>query len=99
MIKNTNAIEKIVFEMSYKDMLAAREKFQHRFKGYSLGQDTMEVVQMMRDYRADKVTEEEYKAFCLKYNLKFAREPKNEQIEKAKRASSYYQHLCGNTAI
>lgn len=36
---------------------------------YSLGSDTMEAVETRRDYVSGKITEEEYKAYCLKQNL------------------------------
>ena len=79
--KNVKAIDKIISELSHRDYVAAHERFfKHRkkvdkkgnpvqFPGYSLAQDTMEAIETKHDYINGKITEEEYKSYCLKYNL------------------------------
>lgn len=75
MNKNTNAIDKIINELARKDFLAMnplnkdglRKYSTHR--PYSLSMETLEAVEIRKQYVRDLITEEEYKAYCLKYNL------------------------------
>lgn len=80
--KNINAIDKIIKELSYRDFKAAHEKFwkhhkKHydrkgnpiRFPEYSLSQQTIEALEVKVSYLEGKITEEEYKRWCLKWNL------------------------------
>lgn len=74
-MKNTNAIDKIIAECAMRDYLAAnpvnkaglRKYKKHR--PYTLSQVTNDARQIKADYLSDRINEEEYKAFCLKYNL------------------------------
>lgn len=74
--KNYAAIEKIIAELSMKDYRAfnplkanGRPKYKtHR--QYTLSAETNEARQIKADYLADKISEAEYKAWCLKYNLR-----------------------------
>lgn len=74
-MKNTNAIEKIIAELAMKDFRAmnpidkdGRRKYAHH-RPYSLSGETNEAREIKRQYLADEITEEEYKAYCLRYNL------------------------------
>lgn len=78
MEKNFAAIEKIIKELSYRDFIAAAKKKgtygkpynpNRKITGYSLSPETLEALQVKWDYRDGKISEEEYKAFCLKHNL------------------------------
>ena len=81
MKKNVSAIDKIIKTLSYRDYVAASTKFwkTHKrfdkkgnpiqFPGYSLSQDTMEAIEVKHEYIEGKINEEEYKAWCLKWNL------------------------------
>lgn len=73
MEKNTNAIDKIIGEMSMQCYLSARKKTCGHLKSYSLSAECLEAIQTKRDYVAGKISEEEYKAYCLKYNLRIAK--------------------------
>lgn len=85
-MKNTNAIDKIIKELSTRDYRAAWEKYPRSYKryyngmisrkprgyiqfAYTLGADTEDALTVKKDYVAGKVTESEYKAYCLRYNL------------------------------
>lgn len=72
--KNYAAIEKIIYRKSYRDYTAALDKHRKRYKkkpfpGYTLAPDTLEALDIKHDYLDGKITEEEYKAYCLKENL------------------------------
>lgn len=80
--KNFAAIDKIIAQLSYRDWKAAydalikrkgkwnkRTGLPNRVESYSLGADTMEAIGVKNDYRDGKINEEEYKAWCLKWNL------------------------------
>lgn len=85
-MKNTNAIEKIIAELSKRDYEARCKKLTKNqvnnirhgkktlsdYGGYTLSQETMEAREIKRQYLADEITEEEYKSWCLKYNLRMA---------------------------
>ena len=70
---NTNAIDKIIGEMSLKCYESAQKKSKKRIQSYSLSEECLEAIQVKRDYAAGKISEEEYKAYCLEYNLRTAR--------------------------
>lgn len=74
-MKNTNAIDKIIAELAYKDYRAynpvnadGRPKYKSH-RPYSLSSETNEAREIKADYLANRITESEYKAYCLKYNL------------------------------
>ena len=74
-MKNVNSIDKIIAELAMKDYRAAnplkangRPKCKKHHQ-YTLSVETEEARQIKIDYLADKISEEEYKAWCLKYNL------------------------------
>lgn len=74
--KNINAIEKIIAELARKDFLVmnpidkdGRRRYAHH-RPYSLSSETNEAREIKRQYLADEITEEEYKAYCLRYNLR-----------------------------
>ena len=73
--KNIGAIEKIIKELAMKDFLSmnpvdkdGRRKYSHH-RPYSLSAETMEAVEIKNQYIADEITEEEYKVWCMRYNL------------------------------
>lgn len=72
--KNLNAINKIIKELSYRDFVAATRNFTRKIKSYSLGADTLEAMKVKYDYINERITEEEYKGFCLNYNLRTVKE-------------------------
>lgn len=72
--KNINAINKIIKELSYRDFVAATRNFTRKIESYSLGQETLEAMKVKYDYINERITEEKYKAFCLEYNLRTAKE-------------------------
>ena len=74
-MKNINAIEKIIKELSMKDYLTmnpvdkdGRRKYAHH-RPYSLSSETLEALEIKKQYLHDEISEEEYNAFCLRYNL------------------------------
>lgn len=72
--KNLNAINKIIKELSYRDFVAATRNFTRKIKSYSLGSDTLESMKVKYDYINERISEEEYKGFCLNYNLRTVKE-------------------------
>ncbi len=73
--KNYAAIEKIIARRSYKDFLAmnpigkdGRFKHKHR-RPYSLSEETLEAVEIKKQYLRGEISEEEYKTYCLRDNL------------------------------
>ena len=84
MQKNINAIEKIISELSLRDYKAKVKKLTKtqrdnirfgkktlsNYGGYTLSEETMEAMQIRNNYLADKITEVEYKRWCLEYNLR-----------------------------
>lgn len=72
--KNLNAINKIIKELSFRDFLAATRNFHRKIKSYSLSTKTLEAMKVKYDYINERITEEEYKGFCLNYNLRTAKE-------------------------
>ena len=83
-MKNTKAIEKIIRELSKRDYEARYKKLTKSqidnirqgkktlsdYGGYSLSQETMEAINLKRDYISGSITETEYKNYCLQYNLR-----------------------------
>lgn len=74
-MKNTAAIDKIIAELAYKDYRAhnplkadGRPKYKCHHP-YTLSAETNEAREVKRTYMADEISEAEYKAYCLKYNL------------------------------
>lgn len=72
---NTNAIDKIISELAYKDYLRfnprnknGRPKYK-KYHPYTLSNETNEARQVKIDYINGTITENEYKSYCLKYNL------------------------------
>lgn len=84
MDKNIDAIEKIITELSLRDCNASLKKLTKMQKnniclgkktifdygGYAFSEETMEAMRIRNDYISDKITEEEYKRWCLEYNLR-----------------------------
>ena len=70
--RNTKAIENIIAELAMKDYLRVNKgkKKLARSKPYSLSAETLEAREVLHDYIGGKITEEEYKAWCLNYNLR-----------------------------
>ena len=77
---NTAAIDKIIAELAYKDYRTynplrsdGRPKYrQHR--PYTLSADTNEAREVKSDYLTGRISEEQYKAWCLRYNLTHRKE-------------------------
>jgi hypothetical protein len=40
-----------------------------KHKAYTLSEETLEALEVKHNYINEKITEEEYKAYCLRYNL------------------------------
>ena len=70
MEKNTNAIDKIIGEMSMQCYLSARRKMRGHLKSYTLSTECLKAIETKRNYITGKISEEEYKAYCLRYNLR-----------------------------
>lgn len=79
MSKNTNAIDKIICELSKRDYFTQWNKLTESQKrkvrngkmyfSYDLGMDTLESIEVKRNYINNNIDEEEYKSYCLRYNL------------------------------
>ena len=75
-MKNTNAIDKIIKELSMKDYLRMNPKKADgtskykKHRPYLLSDETMEALEVKKQYLSDTINEEEYKTFCLHYNLR-----------------------------
>ena len=74
-MKNINAIDKIIASCAMKDFLRynphdknGKPKYK-KYRPYSLSPATMEAQKIKSDYLHDLIDENEYKAYCLKYNL------------------------------
>lgn len=77
---NTAAIDKIISELAYKDYRAynplradGKPKYRNH-RPYTLSGDTNEAREVKSDYLAGRISEEQYKAWCLKYNLAHRKE-------------------------
>lgn len=85
-MKNTNTVEKIIAELSMRDYKARCKRLTKNqvenirtgkktlsdYGGYTLSEETIEAIEIKRQYLANEITEEEYKSWCLKYNLRTA---------------------------
>lgn len=69
MEKNVNAIDKIIAELSMQCYLAASRKSIGRVTSYTLSQECLDAIELKHDYQNGIITEEEYKAWCLRWNL------------------------------
>ena len=72
---NTNAIDKIISQLAMKDYLRynprkkdGRPKYK-KHHPYTLSPETNEARQIKNDYITGTIDENQYKAYCLKYNL------------------------------
>ena len=71
---NTNAIDKIIGELARKDfevvnpLINGRRKYK-KHKPYALSHKTLNALEIKKQYINEQITEEEYKAYCLKYNV------------------------------
>ena len=72
---NCNAIDKIIAELAMRDYLAynprkadGRPKYK-KHHPYTLSPETNEAREIKHDYLTGKISEEEYKAWCLRWNL------------------------------
>ena len=94
MEKNLEAINKIIAELSHKDWKAAHDALikkkgkynkktgmPNRVKSYTLGVDTKEAIDIRNAYVKDEITEEEYKAWCLRWNLNKAMDDMMKKIK------------------
>ena len=84
--KNTNAIDKIIAELSKRDYEARCKKLTKGqinnirqgkktlsdYDGYTLSEETMEAYEIKYDYLNGIITEEAYKGYCLSYNRRTA---------------------------
>lgn len=74
-MKNTNAIDKIISDLSMKDFLVVnplingRRKYK-KHRPYALSDETLEALEIKKQYLNDEITEEEYKTYCLRYNIR-----------------------------
>lgn len=90
MIKNINAIDKIIAELTKRDYISQWSKYPESFKlyykgliakkprnyfpfSYTLAIDTAEAIDIKHQYIKGTITESEYKAFCLRHNLREAK--------------------------
>ncbi len=74
--KNYTAIEKIIKRKAYKDYRKAnplktngKPKYK-KHHSYSLSDETLEAIQIKKQYLAGDITENEYKGYCIRENLK-----------------------------
>ena len=74
-MKNVNAINKIISELAMKDYLSYNPRLANgkskykKYRPYTLSTETNEAREILHQYLHDKITEEEYKSWCLRYNL------------------------------
>ncbi len=75
MNKNTDAIDKIIAVNARRDYLAANPRLKDgrpkykKHHPYTLSTETNEAREVKNDYLNDRISEEEYKAWCLRWNL------------------------------
>lgn len=74
-MKNTAAIDKIIAELAHRDYRAynpvlpnGRLKY-NKYHPYTLSPETNEAREVKSGYLNGRITEEQYKAYCLRYNL------------------------------
>lgn len=74
-MKNVDAINKIISELAMKDYLSMNPRLANgkpkykKYRPYGLSIETNEAREILHQYLHDKITEEEYKGWCLRYNL------------------------------
>ncbi len=69
-MKNIEAINKIIGELAMKDYLAYNPIGKYKkHHPYTLSPECMETRAIRDSYLKDEINEEEYKAWCLRYNL------------------------------
>lgn len=75
MIKNTAAIDKIIAQLAMKDYLRynprnkdGRPKYK-KYRPYTLSPETNEAREIQHKYLKDEISENEYKAYCLRWNI------------------------------
>lgn len=74
-MKNTKAIEKIISDLAMKDYLkynprkANGQPKYKKYRPYTLSAETNQAREILISYTKDLISEEEYKAYCLRYNL------------------------------
>ena len=81
-MKTTKAIDKIIAELSLRDYKAQWNKLTNRQKynvqigkkrfSYTLSAETMEAIEIKHNYINDSLSENDYKRWCLNYNLRMA---------------------------
>lgn len=80
--KNVVAIDKIIAQLSLRDYKVAyntliktkgkwnkRTGMPNRVESYTLGSDTEEAIEVKHKYIKEEINEDEYKAWCLRWNL------------------------------
>ena len=73
--KNTGAIDKIIGQLAMKDYLAYNPRLSNgkpkykKHHPYTLSSETNEAREIKRQYLCGDINEEEYKAWCLRWNL------------------------------
>ena len=74
-MKNTAAIDKIIAAEALKDYERMNPRTTNggrkykKYRPYTLSPATEEAREIKADYIADRITEEQYKSYCLRYNL------------------------------
>ena len=74
-MKNVDAINKIISELAMKDYLSYNPRLANgkpkykRHKPYTLSEETNEAREILHQYLHEQINEEEYKSWCLRYNL------------------------------
>ena len=74
-MKNVDAINKIISELAMKDYLAYNPRLTNgkpkykQYRPYTLSAETNEAREILHQYLHEQINEEEYKSWCLRYNL------------------------------
>ena len=68
--KNVNAIDKIIAELSMKCYESAKRRTRGKVKSYTLSAECLEAIEIKHNYLDGNISDAEYKAYCLKYNLR-----------------------------
>ena len=74
-MKNVDAINKIISELAMKDYLAYNPRLTNgkpkykKHRPYTLSTETNEAREILHQYLHEQINEEEYKRWCLRYNL------------------------------
>lgn len=73
--KNIGAIEKIIAQLAMRDYLAYNPRLPNgkpkykTYRPYTLSPETNEAREIKQKYVSGEINENEYKAWCLKWNL------------------------------